>query len=105
MEGHDATRRDGNFFPGLGVAARTLRLVAQLEVAEAGQLDRLAALERVADFIKESFHHVFGLALVQAHLLEQQFGKLRLGKRGQIFFCILAYLGHLHGPVQIGSQC
>jgi hypothetical protein len=105
MESHDAARRDRDFFAGLRVAARTLRLVAQLEIAETGQLDGLAALERIADLVEEGLHHVLGLALVQADLFEQQFGQLRLGQRRQIFFCILAHLGNLHGPVQIGSQC
>ena len=44
MEGDDATRGDRNFFAGLGIAAGPLRLVAQLEIAEAGQLDAVARL-------------------------------------------------------------
>ena len=104
MEGHDPARRDGNFFARLGIAARTLGFVAQLEIAEAGQLDRFAAFECIADFVKEGFHHVLGLALVQADLLEEQFGQLGLGQGRQIFFRFLAYLGHLHRPMQVGGQ-
>ena len=65
----------------LGIAAWTLRLIAQLEVAEAGELDAFAALERAADLLEEGFHHVLGLALVQPDLLEQQIGQFGLRQR------------------------
>ena len=54
MEGDDAPRADGDFFAGLGVAPGPLRLVAQLEVAEAGELHALAALQRLADFLEKA---------------------------------------------------
>ncbi|MNN89017.1 hypothetical protein D3C81_2067770 [compost metagenome] len=80
MEGHDTARRDGDLFARLRIAARPLRLVAQLEIAETGQLDGLATLERVADFVEKGLDHILRFALVQAHLLEQQFGQFRLGQ-------------------------
>jgi len=52
-----------------------LRLVTQLEIAETGKLDAVAALERVADLFEEGFDHVLGLTLVEADFFEQQIGK------------------------------
>jgi hypothetical protein len=48
MKGNDTARGDRNFLTRFGIPARTLRFVAQLEVAEARQLHGLAALERKA---------------------------------------------------------
>src|SRR6185503_398509 len=78
MEGDDAAGADGNFLAGLRVAAGALRLVAQLEVAEARKLDAFAALERPPDLLEEGLDHVLGLALVQPDLLEKQVGQLGL---------------------------
>src|SRR5690348_12735983 len=78
VESDDATGADGNLLARLGVAPRTLRLVAQLEIAEARELHAFAALERAANLLEEGFDHVFGLALVQADLLEKQVGQLGL---------------------------
>ena len=66
--------------PVLGLRPGTLRLVAQLEVAETGQLDALAPLQRDADLLEERLHHVLGLALVQPDLFEQQIGQFGLGQ-------------------------
>src|SRR3954465_6518678 len=81
VEGDDAARADGDLLAGLGVAAGALRLVAQLEVAEAGELHAFAPLQGPADLLEEGFDHVLGLALVQADLLEKQVRELRLGQR------------------------
>src|SRR5690242_1649768 len=81
MEGDDAPGADRNFLSGLGIAAGALRLVAQLEIAEAGELDALAPLQGAADLLEEGLDHVLGLALVQPDLLEQQIGEFRLGQR------------------------
>ena len=48
MKCHHAARGDRNFFAGLRIAAGTLRLFAQLEIAESGELDRFAGFERDA---------------------------------------------------------
>jgi hypothetical protein len=53
MEGHDAPRADRDLLAGLGIAAGALRLVAQLEVAETGQLDAFAALQRAANLFEK----------------------------------------------------
>src|SRR5882672_12648196 len=81
VEGDDAARADRDLFAGLRVAARALRLVAQLEVAEAGELDAFAALEGPADLLEERFHHVLRFALVKPDLLEKQVGQLGLRQR------------------------
>src|SRR5258706_6430501 len=79
VEGDDAARADRNLLAGLRIAARPLRLVAQLEIAEARELDALAAFKRPANFFEERLHHVLGLALVQPDLLKQQIGQFGLG--------------------------
>src|SRR4051794_11727447 len=76
VEGHDAARRDRNLFARLGIAAGALRLVAELKVAEPGELDALAVLESQADLLEEGLHHVLGFALVEADLLEQHVRQL-----------------------------
>src|SRR5678815_5575397 len=81
MEGDNAAGADGDFLAGLRVAAGALRLVAQLEVAEARELDAFAALKRPPDLLEEGLDHVLGLALVQPDLLEKQVGQLGLRQR------------------------
>src|SRR6185295_13647711 len=83
VEGDDTAGADGNLLAGRGIAPWALRLVAQLEVAEAGKLDAFAALERSADLLEEGLAHVLGLALVQPDLLEQQIGQFGLRQRHQ----------------------
>src|SRR5262249_29901429 len=86
VERHDAARRDRDLLSRLGVSAGTLRLVAQLEVAEAGKLDALAVLEREANFFKERLHHVLCLALVETDLLKEKIGQLGLRQRHVVPF-------------------
>src|SRR5687768_17160223 len=81
VESDNAAGADRDLLAGLGVAARTLRLVAELEVAEARELDALATLERAPDLLEKRLDHVLGLALVKPDLLEQQVGQLGLRQR------------------------
>src|SRR5215208_3884025 len=81
MERHDTAGADRNFLAGLRIAARALRLVAKLKVAEARELDAFAALERPPDLLEEGLDHVLGFALVQPDLLEKQVGQLSLRQR------------------------
>ena len=81
MEGDDAASSDRNFLTRLWVASRSLRFFAELEIAETGQLDAVAGLERDADFLEEALDHVLGFALVKPELLEKQIGKFGFGKR------------------------
>src|SRR5436190_3258615 len=70
-------RGDGDLLAGLGVAAGPLVLLAELETAEARQLDLVPALERLAHDLEVGVHEILGFALVQADLLEQALGHLR----------------------------
>src|SRR5438067_1109642 len=83
VEGDDAARADRDLFAGLRVATGALRLVAQLEVAEARELDRFAPLERAADLLEERLDHVLRFALVEADLLEKEVRQLGLRQRHQ----------------------
>src|SRR5436305_292355 len=85
MEGHHAARGDGDLFPGLRIAAGALRLLAQLEVAEARKLHHFPALEGDADLLEEGLDHVLGLPLVQADLLEHEVGQLGLREGDFVF--------------------
>src|SRR5690606_23786174 len=92
MESDYTPRGDRNFLARLGIAPGALRLVAQLEVAEARQLDAVAALQSSPDFLEEALDHVLGLTLVQADLFEQQIGEFRLGQ------------GHVTPPCHAGGR-
>src|SRR6266545_3694188 len=81
VESDDAASRDGDFLTRLGVAPRPLRLFAELEIAETGQLDAVVRFERDADFLEEALDHVLGFALVESELLKKQIGKFGFGKR------------------------
>src|SRR6266581_246452 len=81
VEGDDASSRDRNFLTRLGVASRSLRLFAELEIAETGQLDAVAGFERDADFLEEALDHILGFALVEPELLEKQIRKFGFGER------------------------
>src|SRR3979490_137858 len=80
VESDHTPRRDGNFFSGLGSAAGSLRFVAQLKVAEPGELHALTVFERQADLLEERLHHVLRLALVQPYFLKKHVRKLRFCK-------------------------
>src|SRR3954467_3683469 len=85
VKGHNTPRRDGYLLAGLGIAPRALRLLPQLEVAEAREFHHLAPFERDPDLLEERLDHVLGLALVQADLLEHQVGQLGLGEGDFVF--------------------
>src|SRR5450830_40127 len=104
MESDDAPRSDGNLFPRFWIAARTLRLVTQLKIAESGKFDGLATLQGIANFVKESFNHVFCFTLVKTNLLEQKFGKFCLGQRREIFFRLRTHFGLEYGAFQVSIQ-
>src|SRR5690348_8021013 len=85
MEGNHAPRRDGDLLSGLGIPPGTLRLLPELEVAEAREFHHLAPLEGDPDLLEEGLDHVLGLALVEADLLEHQVGELGLGEGDFVF--------------------
>src|SRR5579863_250989 len=79
-ECHYATRADGDLFAGLGIAPGTLVLVAQIEVAETGELHLLTPRQRGANFLEEEIHQLTRFALIEPQLVEQGFRHLRLGQ-------------------------
>ena len=81
VEGHHAPCRDRNLFPGLWVTPWALRFIAQLEIAETGQLDAFTGLQGNAHFLEEALHHVLGFALVQSDFFEQEIGQIGLRQR------------------------
>src|SRR5688572_32206649 len=80
-ESHDATRADRNLLAGLGVSARPLVLVAQVEVAEAGEFYLAAIGERTTHFLEEQIHQFARFAFVEAELVEQRFRDFSLRQR------------------------
>src|SRR5699024_8987113 len=84
---YHAPRGYGDLFAGLGVASRSLVLVAQIEVAETRQLDLLALLQRLADDLEKGIHEFLGLALVEADVGKQLFGHGCLGQ-GHVILAI-----------------
>src|SRR5690606_38236759 len=84
-EGDHGAGGDRDFLAGLGVAAGALVLAPQVEVAEAGQLDLAALLQRFAEHVEERVHEFLRLALVQADVLVQTLGHFRLGQRHSAF--------------------
>ncbi len=82
---------------GARVPPRAGRLAANVEVAEARHLHVVAQDERSMDQVEEGFDHVFGLSLVQAKPLEQEFGQLSLCERGSLDGRQLHCAHWLHG--------
>src|SRR5262245_26301650 len=80
-ERDDAAGGDRNLLAGLGVAPGALVLVAQLEIAEGGQLHLLPGLQAVADLLEKVVHELLRLPLVEAKLFKQRFRQLRFGQR------------------------
>src|SRR5258706_5550411 len=85
VEGDHATRGDGDFLPGFGIAPGALGLLPELEIAESGELHHLAPFQGNADLLEEGLDHVLGLALVEPDLLEHEVGQLRLGEGDFVF--------------------
>src|SRR5687768_7031725 len=85
VKGYDAPRGDGDFLPRLRVPPRTLRLLPQLEVAEAGEFHHFAPFERDPDLLEAGLDHVLGFPLVQPDLFEREVGELGLGEGDFVF--------------------
>src|SRR5690606_2208309 len=85
-ESDHGTGGDRDLLAGLGVAPRALVLAAQVEVAEARQLDLAALLQRAAQGVEERVDELLRLALVQADLVEQTLRHLRLGQRHAVTY-------------------
>src|SRR5262245_21576441 len=81
VERDDAPRGDRDLLAGLRIAPGPLRLLAQLEIAEARELHTVTRFERRADLFEEALDHVLRLALVEAELFEQEIGEFGFGER------------------------
>ena len=90
VESHHPARRNRDGFTGTGIAARTRLFGAYLEIAEASNLDVSTRNKLLDHELKESVHHIFGLALVQADVFVQKFGQVRLGQ-GRAFEAVDRY--------------
>src|SRR3546814_9171941 len=76
-----STRTD-TLFPYTAIfAAGALVLAAQVEIAEARQLDLATGLQALAQGVEERIDEFLGLALVQADFLVQPLGHFSLGQR------------------------
>jgi hypothetical protein len=71
-----------DFFTSLGVAPRTLALVAQIEVSEAGQLHLLVVFEAGAYLLEEELNNLLGFPVVEPQLFKQAFGHFRFCQGG-----------------------
>jgi hypothetical protein len=104
VESHDATRSNRDLFTGFRIASWSLRLVAQLEIAEAGQLDGFSPLKRIPDFVEKSLDHILRFALVQADLFKKKFSQFRLGQGRQIFLDLRPHFRLKHCAIEICGQ-
>src|SRR6478735_1030098 len=80
-ERHHGARGNRNLFTRLRVAAGTLVLASQVEVAEAGELDLAAMLEGFAKRVEERVDEFLRLAFVEADFVEQPLGHFCFGQR------------------------
>src|SRR3546814_3751204 len=75
-EGDHGAGGDRDLLAGLGVAAGALVLAAQVEIAEARQLDLATGLQALAQGVEERIAEFLGLALVQADFLDRKSTRL-----------------------------
>ena len=80
VESYYPARRNRNGFTGARITARTRLFGADLKITEARYFDVNPCNQLLNHELKESVHHVFGLALVQADVLVQKIGQMRLGQ-------------------------
>src|SRR5713101_8654780 len=78
-EGQHAPRADLDLLAGLGVAAHAGALLADDEVAEAGELDLLALLERVLDGVEHHLDDLGALLLGEPDFLAHALDHVGLG--------------------------
>lgn len=76
MKGHDPAGRNRYFLASLWIAPRALRFVAQLKIAETGQLDAIPVLQAVGDFLEERLDHFLGFTLIEAYFFRQSLGEV-----------------------------
>src|SRR5690242_563253 len=82
---HNASRADGYLLTRLGISSWPLVLVAQIEVAEAGELDLFAVGKRVSHFLEEQIDELTRFAFVETQLIEQRLSHLRFRQSHALF--------------------
>ncbi len=93
MKGHYAAGWNVHHDACFWIATGSRYFVAEPEVAEPCEFDGVTALERIADFREEGLDHVFGFPLVEADVLEHEFGEFCFGQRWATIICNLLSLG------------
>jgi len=71
---------DGNLLARFGVSPGSPILVAQIEIAEAGEFHLLARRQCRTDFLEKQVHQLSRFTLVEAQLIEKGLGHLGLGQ-------------------------
>src|ERR1700680_4190195 len=89
-ERHHAPRADRNLLACFRIAAGPLILVAQIEIAEAGQFDLLALRQCAAHLFKEKIHELACFTFVETELIEQCLGHLSFGQSHRLYSLIRA---------------
>src|SRR3954452_24168286 len=74
VECNNTAGGDRDLFSRLWIAPGPLRVLAELKISESRQLHHFTPFEGNPDLLEKGLHHVLGLALVQAHLLEHEVG-------------------------------
>ena len=93
MEGDDAALGDGHSFAGLQVAARTGNLVAHGEIAETGDLHRVALFKVLGDEFEEGFDDELRMRTIKVrNLRDQRFGNARLIERANVLIVLFFFL-------------
>jgi hypothetical protein len=70
VEGNHAARRNRNHLACFGIAPWSRRLVPQLKITKARNLNLSTDFERLPDAVKEGVDHVLGFPLIQTHLIK-----------------------------------
>ena len=73
LEGHDRAGRDGQLLPGMRVPARTRFFAPDIELAEAADLDILAAFKRSLDQIERLLDQPGAFLLAASEFLVNSF--------------------------------
>ena len=76
-ETDDPARLDGRRLAGLGIAAHARALGADLEDAEAGELDLLALFQGHGHQFEDAFDQLAAILARQAHFLVDRFAEVR----------------------------
>src|SRR5688572_11022606 len=74
---HHAPRADRNLLTSLRISSWPLVLIAQIEIAKAGELDLFAVGERMTHLLEEQIDELTRFTFVETQLIEQRLSHLR----------------------------